>query len=223
MKKKMAAKQGIALIVVLALLAMLVIMAVSFVVFMRTERTASRDYAEMVKARNIAQAAVTRALVHMQQDMNLSNQFYHGGYVYVPTSAGAERCTNWASPDLLLDHYVPGSVNQAALNTALKSTGPVFWTNLVIKTIGGANQLIGRYSYMVFDGSDFLDINTISNQVRGSGNYPGEVAMPAEITSPSVLVQERDTVRHPFESLCEVNLRTLSHLLLCAGGYLFHQ
>lgn len=204
--KKKNSKRGIALVVVLALLAMLVIMSVSFVVFMRAERSASRDYAEYVKARSIAQAGVARALIRMQQDLNNTNQFYHGGAFYM-TGPG-EVCSNWL-PDAyaFLDHYVP---NYAPFNTALseaRSQGRCRWTNMVTKGISGNNMLVGRYSYMVFDLSDCLDINTISNALsRGYGNYPEEVAMPPDdIQNGANLRAMRQ--QHRFESLAEVNLR----------------
>lgn len=208
-KNKAAAKQGIALIVVLSLLAMLVIMSVSFVVFMRAERTASSDYAEFVKARNIAQAGLSRALLRMGQEMMppTSNQFYHGGAFYV-TGPG-EVCSNWLPSGYAnLNFYVPsyGPFN-TALNEA-QTLGRCRWTNMTIKSISsGATMLVGRYSYIVMDCSDFLDINTISNSTfRGNGNYPDDVAMPPDDVKIGANLK---TMRqqHLFESLCEVNLR----------------
>jgi Tfp pilus assembly protein PilX len=208
-KNKAAAKQGIALIVVLALLAMLVIMSVSFVVFMRAERTASRDYAELVKARNIAQAGITRAVVRMQQDMilpNQSNQFYHSGWIYTPSSAASSGiCTNWLANGMQ-SNYVPATL-AGNLSKARSVSSPVYWTNLVITTISGASQLIGRYSYMVFDCSDFLDINAITNQLRVAGFDPGEIPLPPLVGVPAASVIPTRTTVHPFESLCELSLR----------------
>lgn len=206
-QNKAARKQGIALIVVLALLAMLVIMSVTFVVFMRTERTASSDYAEFVKARQIAQAGLTRALIRMQQDLNAtSNQFYHSGWIYTPKSTvlipPPEQCTNWLGSGYE-SNYVPLTY-AAELRAARLVGGPVYWTNLVIKTITGDNKLIGRFSYMVFDCSDFVDINAITNRLRAGGTDPGEIPLP-QPGVPSTIVSTRNSA-HPFESLCELSL-----------------
>jgi len=205
-KARNASRRGIALVVVLALLAMLVIMSVSFVVFMRAERTASRDYAEFVKARNVAEAGVTRALIRIQQIMNQSNQFFYGGAFY---SAGSgQSCTNWASAEFaFLDHYIPvyGTIN-TVLNDA-RNLGRCRWTNMTYRTIAGNNALAGRYSYIVMDASHFLDMNTIGSVTpRASGVVPGEVAMPPDdIQSAANLIAMRQ--QHPFETLCEANLR----------------
>jgi hypothetical protein len=201
---KAARKQGIALIVVLALLAMLVIMSVSFVVFMRTERTSSRDYAEFVKARNLAQAGITRALVRMQQDMNTTNNaFYHGGYIF--TAIGTDHCTDWLNNTNDVN-YVPANY-VGKLTAARSAGGPVFWNNLVVTNIGSTvGKIAGRYAYMVFDCSDFLDVNAITNRLRGAGNDPGEVALPAGVLYPLVSLR---TTEHPFESLNELTLRNM--------------
>ena len=202
-KNKAAAKQGIALIVVLSLLAMLVIMSVSFVVFMRAERMASNDYAESVKARNIAHTGITRALVRMEQDMNTTNSpFYHGGYIY--TKTGTERCTDWLN-NATDANYVPGTY-LTYLTAARTASGPVYWNNLIVTNIGTttAGRLIGRYAYMVFDCSDFVDINAITNQLRGAGNDPGEVSVPTGVPGSVITLRAND---HRYESLNELALR----------------
>ncbi len=211
-----AGRRGIALVVVLALLAMLVIMAVSFVTFMRAERSASRDYADSVRARNVALAGISRALVQAQQHMNQSNQFYYGGGFY--TTGSGEICSNWMIAGFaFLDHYIP---NYGTINTLLNDSehlGKCKWTNMTYQGIGGNNVLAGRYSVIFLDCSHFLNINTISNVAqRGNGIRPEEVAMPPDdIQNGANLIAMRQ--QHLFESLTEANLRNRSAPMFNTG------
>lgn len=65
---------GIALVVVLGVLAAIVILAVSFAITMRTERVAAANAMDNIRARQLLDVALSRAMMFLQN--NLTNQVY---------------------------------------------------------------------------------------------------------------------------------------------------
>src|ERR1017187_6485791 len=59
-------ESGIALILTLAILVMVTLLVVAFAVSMRVENTASKNFNDLIKARQLAQAAVDQAVANIR-------------------------------------------------------------------------------------------------------------------------------------------------------------
>jgi len=81
-------RSGIALIMVVGMLALMVVMAVAFAVFMRTERVAAGSFKTDVKARNLLQVALSRAINAIDTNMTASSRIYPN-WETLQTSGGA--------------------------------------------------------------------------------------------------------------------------------------
>jgi hypothetical protein len=177
-------KRGIALIVVLALLAMMVLLSVAFIVSMRSERTASRDFVEVVKARQRVHHIATALVMGREDAMSgvtpSRSAFYHGGYI-VSKTTGADPCYNFTNapsdPNNIRD-YIPQNVHQQLFTTDL-NPGNITWVGT-----NANGRLTERHAYVWFDCSDFLDAHTVgTNLVRLKGTAPGDVRIPSEVIS----------------------------------------
>ena len=190
-------KRGIALVVVLALLAMMVLLAVAFAISMRTERTASRDYVEMIKARQRVHNIATALVMGREDEMTITksqNEFYRSSY-FVSKAIYGTPCYNFSNAplDSIRDH-IPLNVNQQLFNDL--NSGVVQWV--------GTNQngrLTERHAYAWFDCSDFLDAHTVSNATRGTGVYPSDVRIPTEVAGTLPLLR----AGRRFESIGEIS------------------
>jgi hypothetical protein len=214
LNERRARKRGIALVVVLALLAMMVLLAVAFAISMRTERTASRDYLEMVKARQRVHNIATALVIGREDEMTITknqSEFYRSGYFVSRNVAHGTPCYHFTnSPTETIRDYIPQNVNQQ-LFTDL-TPGTVMWV--------GTNQngrLTERHAYVWFDCSDFLDAHVIgTNVVRGSGLYSGDVRVPSEVSG--TLQGQRAGRR--FESIGEIRRYLGSNRSLVPFSYI---
>lgn len=176
-------RAGIALVLVLGLLAFLVLSAVSFSILMRMDRLTSRNYLDVVKARNYVQVALAQATLSIDQAMDADNSRYplwEGGSFFV-RGIGMEASGNDDPvPDVLLDgdgdvfDYLPRRLETEAINQA--DSTALQWHDIELFNDLGEMELVGRYAYVVLDCSGFLDANIVARQpVRGLGGDPGEI------------------------------------------------
>ena len=128
-------KNGIALIIVLGILAVMTLLAVSFVISMRTERLAARNFSDKVKSQLLLDIALSRAMDDIDADMVASNMVYPDNFTnfvfesLAPLS-GAEICDDLFSGEAI--DYVPLSVRGDAYNVLPE------WVDIIED-----NQIIG--------------------------------------------------------------------------------
>lgn len=163
-------RSGIALVVVLGFLTVLILMAVAFSVIMRTERMASRAYADVVRAKQITQAGLARAMQRIENEV--------GDDVYPRTNA-------WVSGVSVTPNPLYGLATTLAarrfLPLATWGTNRISTANYeyIEDPITGTN--IGRYAYMIVDCSGLLDANHVGGLARTSGISAAEIPLDINI------------------------------------------
>lgn len=205
------AKRGIALVVVLGMMAMLVILSVSFVITMRMERLAGRDYGQQIRAKNLVQMALAHAMENVESQLeNSPTNMYFGT---VNALSGNGQMTNDSSLNPLNNnwsmlYYMPLALSASVAQTfSTYGGGKSPWSNVV----NSAGLTIGRYHYCVLDCSGLLDANVISNLVRNGGADPGEIGLPGEVLNaggPCTYNFSVSQHRHRYESVAEIFYRS---------------
>jgi hypothetical protein len=137
-------RSGIALVIVLGMMALLMILAVGFFVAMRTERLAARSYADEIRARQMAHAAITRAMADVDVEISAANRVIPLWPNEVRVSPGGGA---FPSLSTNMTGHVPGFV-LAAVNSQANTAG---WIT--------APHGNGQFAYMVVNVSGFLDPN----------------------------------------------------------------
>jgi len=156
--KDMESRQGIALIMVVGVLALMMVMAVAFAIFMRTERVSAGSFKNDIRARNLLQVALSRAVDAIDADMIASNcvcprweifQNNTGVFVgepltkkmldQIPLAAltAQGNCIEGTANSLVINSNVPGAAKGAVINITDHSFGIV--TNLV--NVSGATRV----------------------------------------------------------------------------------
>jgi len=171
-------ESGIALILTLAILVMVTLLVVAFAISMRVENTASRNFNDLIKARQMAQAAVDQAVATLRNATPVVspgvNYVTSPGAVY--TFAGGVWTTsslvstNWTTPSLtgLVD------LNQNNLITGLTGDYPAgsrIWAGWTNVTASGSSQVIGRFAYWVDDESSKVNLNVAGSRGNDLQGY----------------------------------------------------
>lgn len=156
-QKDQESRQGIALIMVVGMLALMMVMAVAFAIFMRTERVAAASFRLDVRARNLLQVALSRAVEAVDVSMGTTNYppwdaLYSGGGSYVrealtknaldqiPLAALTPQgiCAAGSVNYVVIAGSVPGGAKGAVINLTDHSFGLI--TNVV--SVGGGNNQV---------------------------------------------------------------------------------
>lgn len=156
-QKNRESRQGIALIMVVGMLALMMVMAVAFAIFMRTERVAAGSFRTDVRARNLLQVALSRAVDAIDASMGTTNYppwdaLYSGGGSYVrealtknaldqiPLAALTPQgtCVAGAANYVVIAGSVPSGDKGAVINLTDHSFGLI--TNVV--SVGGGNNQV---------------------------------------------------------------------------------
>jgi len=182
---------------VLGFLSALVLMAVAFAIIMRTERLASRNYMDVVKARQLVHTAMAHIMAN-EIRTNMEDQVYPywDAWPYDAGGNGEEFILSGGS------NYVPWGVKVAADEA---DVSPMRWYRL---DDAGNGEFVGKYAYMVVNNSGLLDANFVRgrNKPRRYGFDPGEIrATPAvlpELRSDSLYLYQETYNR--FESVAEL-------------------
>ncbi len=170
-------KSGVALILVLGTLSLMLIMAVSFAISMRTARLASGNYADTVRARQLVQVGLVRAMDDIRGMMG-SNLNAAGAQVYPPWSVtnarngaelGGEYAVLLTTNANTATNFIPGALNSADNAQKLNH-----WVEIREPS---NNMLIGRVAYLILNCSGLLDANFAGGAGRGYGTNPAELAV----------------------------------------------
>ena len=176
-------RNGSALLVVLGVLSFLVVSAVAFSAFMRRARQPSSYLRRVVASRQLAKAAVARAIDEI--DIAIANGVHPnvGGTSYntwrdrVFFRGGSEQNVTMTTPTLTLEglaYIPPPLVNEARYWS--RKTPTAVWQPF--------GYDVGRYAYCAIDVSDYFDVN------RLVADYPRSSA-----------ANRRVTIAHLFEDV----------------------
>lgn len=182
---------GMALIVVLGFVAVLAVIAVSLIITMRVERLATNSFAETVRARQLINVALARAMNDIDAEMVGRDALYPADLYTI--NAGASAITNpFATFESRL--YVP-----QALTSALPSS-----VRLADVTVG--TSVVGRVGYLAVDTSGFVDANIAGTRPRRRGVEGGEVQLSTigDIRNLANFVALRSNEWRRFESIAEL-------------------
>jgi hypothetical protein len=135
-------ERGIALILTLAILTLVTLLVIAFAVSMRVENTASKNFNDLIKARQLAQGAVDQAVALLK--------------VGTPLQSDTATTTFWTAPGFALS-FVNGVSGPTWTRTLLYSTNnpglPNDWKNLNDKQqITGINALTPPANSAIYAG-----------------------------------------------------------------------
>ena len=167
-RNKQDDKDGIALIVVLGMLSVLALMAVAFAISMRTERMAASSFADVVRARNLMDAALGRTITEHIPTAQASD-FYPNWTVFPPRS-GTPGNNFMAAKG---SNYVPG-----VLIDSVRPRDIIEWIDIIDPQ---DNRFYGQYSYLVVNQSGLLDANIVAESNRVNGLHPAEISVNSDI------------------------------------------
>jgi hypothetical protein len=164
-------ERGVALILTLAILALVTLLLIAFVTSMRVENMASKNFNELIKARQLARAGVDGAVGAIRNAAppvsTVTNYVTAPGIIYT-WSPNIPTPNHWMTNAL----FTSDGANNVDLNANLFITGQgtlytagspnsqlrVGWSNMTA-TVNGINQLVGRYAYWVDDESAKVNVN----------------------------------------------------------------
>lgn len=164
-------RAGIALVVVLGFLTVLVLMAVAFAIIMRTERMASRAYADVVRAKQITQAGLARAMQRIENEVG--SDMYPASNAWVSGGAVTTNPLYGMVTTLAARRYLP-------LATWRTNSIPTANYENIIDPLNG-NRVLGRYAYLILDCSGLLDANYIGGAARTAGASAAEIQLDTSI------------------------------------------
>lgn len=211
---------GIALVMVLGILSVMVIMAVAFAISMRTERVAAGNYADSVRARQLVQAGLVRALSDLANQLGAKGLGSAAGGTNYPhwsvTNSYTTEYTNTSANKLYLltgeaTNFVPRALWVAAMNADRHVNATNHWLPLDIvssyttKVTTNAASIVetntepcfihmGRVKYLILNCSGLLDANFVGGQARSNGVSPREIAINQLGDLPASFTNDRDKV-----------------------------
>lgn len=161
------ARSGIALILVLGFLAILIIMSVGFAISMRVERLVARSSLDHIRARQLGEAALARAVDDINQSVSNNPVPYwdsvdwpDGVKESLPPVGAGNRVTmlGFSTTNYLLEGYVSNYIPLARWESAYLASTNAEWVPFSY-VINGQEKTNGRYAYIIVDCSGMLDVN----------------------------------------------------------------
>jgi hypothetical protein len=175
-------ERGVALILTLAILALVTLLLIAFVTSMRVENMASRNFNNVIAARELAKGAVDQAVGLLRQTMPARTQspvftyvtFPGAAYTYNSTAALVVARVPLYSDPTLADPtnlnsglWITGGTNSLGEFLANNGTINVGWLYVAAdgttgsKTIMSAlgKPLIGRFAYWIDDEASKINVN----------------------------------------------------------------
>lgn len=143
-------RRGVSLIITLGVLAVFTLMVTAMLIVTRSDRRASRAFADNIRAKHLLHAAVVNAI----EDINvkLASKTYPD--VDTWTSGAASPAVDLLKGDAT--NFIP-----RALWTEATSEAPTAWINLVQDGVTN-----GRIAYMIVNCSGLLDANIVGGKDR---------------------------------------------------------
>ena len=222
-------EKGVAVIMVLGLLSVMVLMAVSFAIVMRTERLAAGNAADTLRARELVQVGIARALHDLAVNLGPTGLYHPDGksypdwnatnsYTNIDASGNARWNTNICLIKGEATNYVPRALWAEATNTDLINPSN-HW--LAIESVAppapglpDETNLMGRVAYVILNCSGLLDANYAGGAAigltRAGSTSPVDIAIANlnEIGDPATdFLTARDSVGGAvrYETMGELN------------------
>jgi hypothetical protein len=184
---------GVALILTLGILALVTLLLIAFVTSMRVENAASKNFNEVIKARELARAGVDEAVGAIRMAAppvsTLTNYVTAPGVIYTWASGSGTWTSNSLFTSVNPNDPNPLQAKMVNLNTNFVITGSgtvynvanslnsqlwVGWSNVTaLATVNGFSQplLVGRYAYWVDDESAKVNLNTAGTRAGDLYGY----------------------------------------------------
>ena len=194
-------RRGVALIIVLGLLSVLTILAVAFAIAMRVERLAARNYADGIRAEQLIQVCLARAMEDVNDSMTRPKPVVYpywenreptdlteamASYV----AGSGDRCTN------ILTREAAALIPDAVLRegSELVRRGFCHWSNVLVNVQGTTPARYGRIAYLAVNTSGFLDANLIGGATRTASTTVAELDISglAEMTDSGRFLDNRN-------------------------------
>ena len=213
--RRIASERGIALVLTLAILVIVTMLVVAFAVSMRVENMASKNFNQMIQARQFAQGAVDIAVGQIRSAVTNATYATSPGAIFYKPIGGV-----WTNT-LLYTPYVNSTIGSNDLNAGNWITGTnsfytnglsmfVGWSNVV--AVSGVVTQYGRYAYWVDDESTKVNLNVASS--RGSdlsGQTPAAIDLSGMFNAAdqSAITTYAATIR-PFDTLDCIQLANVT-------------
>ncbi len=203
---------GMAVVIVLGMLAIMTIMAFSFATLMRTDRAATGNFVEEIRARQLIDVAIARALATIAEECGAKGLFTTNvtrrvAPSWLVTNSFSADGSLWSSNAAsIMSNVFGGYVPDALWNDALSAASKARWIEL-ITTNQGQTYKAGRVAYIILDCSGFIDANIAGGAARSYGVNAAEITLSAltnDFNNASSFISRRNTdVR--YETLDELN------------------
>lgn len=205
-------REGVAILIVIAMLSTLMLAATAFSISMRVERKGAANYRHSVMARHLLWASLSKAMRVLDESMDDGRADFD---VYPDWTVGATKVEALASvgtplegqyvrarvlTDKSLD-YVPGS-----LWPDIKAVIP-YWDHVYSYNkpgAGGGRVVNGRCAYVIANVSGLLDGNMVGGTNRSAGASVAELQPKDGMNWMNQCFVNRNFLHHRYESLSEM-------------------
>lgn len=186
--------RGAALIITLGLLAVLTLLAVAFAVAMRVESMAARNHVNLVKAKQLTQTALSKAM----DDINATCAAkvypdWNSVPGYPAECLHADALGSRGDTSLDPCEFLEGEATNAFAKVLWPAANSVncYWRNIVV-TNDTVVQTNGRIAYLVVNSSGLLDANCIGGATRNMSTNINEIDITGIIPDDEDFVVKRD-------------------------------
>jgi hypothetical protein len=180
-----SSRSGIALVVALGILTILAVLAVAFAVAMRTERLVARDYAQVVRGRELVHVALARAIDAVALDLEGPSNSLNDT-VFPEWPGDCMGSPGGAPVILVLRSFITNYIPRSLWNDVVRAgSNDVSWVT-VTNVEAGATNAVGRYAFLVINCGGLLDANRDGGtgtfpRARWAGTDPNEIALNSAI------------------------------------------
>ena len=177
-------RAGSALVIVLGMLSVLLLMGVAFSVTMRTERAGAANMRHAAIARHILDSAIVRTMADLDKALEEQGDLpvpTGGVIVTVSQQPGGKASISPLSPEAAL--HIPGDQLIASMFTTaqwLPIYGDVRITGTKDSDVASEDSPVGRYAFVILNGSGYLDPNVVGTSNRLYGLSPNEIVITNE-------------------------------------------
>jgi hypothetical protein len=175
------------LVIVLGFLTILVILGLGFAVSMRVERLVSRSALDHIRAKQLAEASLARAVEDLDENIG-SDVFARwsgdwAGGVFESVGAGP-----LANAQLFLSGHITNYIPLSLWDSAVAAAQNANWLSFSY-----SGRTVGRYAYVTLDCSGLIDINMDYSQTNNLARPRLFGSSPYELQLTNALLRE---VRH---------------------------
>ena len=214
-RKTQSSDEGIALVIVLGILSILLILGVAFATALRTEELATRNSVDSIRARQLIDVAVPRALEAIDRDRD--NVLGDGDFFMTYSQATANRIlpsSGGTGDTFPISNLMSGTASRylprGVTNEVLTADDPE-WILIDSSPAGSIPAFTGRIAYVAVDVSDYIDGNLAGGWTRDFGTNVGEIAL-LDVQDLSSFTNQRKSVWGEFDTHADIEMLAGSFL-----------